>query len=116
MSEKEQWTDEQKDEWNLLVLEIMMLGFAIDRHTPYCVFVDYSGHVENLRVEIRKSKEQYTVDVVLTEMYIEGEYATGDPLAYYKKKRDILKGILEAGEVDTSAFEEIRSTVIDYAF
>ena len=111
------YTQEQKDEWNALVLEIMMLGFAVDRHTPYCVFVDYSGHVESLSIEIRESAKNYTKEISTSEMYIEGKFIyDGDPLAHYKRKRDILKQILEDGKVDLSAFEEVRRTVIDYAF
>jgi len=106
-----------QEEWNKLVLEIWMLGFAVDRFTPYCVFCDYSGHVESLRIEIRESKENYTKEIVGTEMNINGKYIYGvEPTDYYEKKRDILKKILQDHEVDYSAFEKVYVEVSHYEF
>jgi len=110
-------TKHTPEEWNKLVLEIWMLGFAVDRFTPYCAFCDYSGHVESLRIDIRASKENYTKEIVATEMKVDGKYIYGvEPTDYYEKKRDILKKILQDHEVDYSDFEKVATTVYDYAF
>ena len=41
------------DEKDRLVCEIMQLAYLVQRHTNYCVFVRYSGHVDALELEIR---------------------------------------------------------------
>lgn len=58
-----------------LVLDIMQLGVEISKSTKTDVFVDYSGHVDQLSVRIyesgwKKSKEHYSKDIYLnTEAY-----------------------------------------------
>lgn len=55
-----------------LVLDIMRLGVEISKNTKTDVFVEYSGHVDQLRVliykggwEWEKDKEHYSRDVYL---------------------------------------------------
>lgn len=55
-----------------LVLDIMRLGVEISENTKTDVFVEYSGHVDLLRVLIfvdgwEKDKEYYSRDVYLNE-------------------------------------------------
>ena len=55
-----------------LVLDIMRLGVEISKNTKTDVFVDYSGHVDQLSVRIyedgwEKDKEYYSRDVYLNE-------------------------------------------------
>ena len=53
-----------------LVLDIMQLGVEISQNTTTDVFVEYSGHVDQLRVLIYvdgwgNSKEHYSKDIYL---------------------------------------------------
>ena len=53
-----------------LVLDIMRLGVEISQNTTTDVFVEYSGHVDQLSVRIyesgwEKDKEHYSRDVYL---------------------------------------------------
>lgn len=55
-----------------LVLDIMRLGVEISKNTKSDVFVDYSGHVDQLSVRIykggwEKDKEHYSRNVYLNE-------------------------------------------------
>lgn len=110
-------TQQERDEWNELVLEIMMLAFAVDRMTPYAVFCEYSGHVEQLSIKIVKSKDNWQSEIAASEFYLDGRLTYANDIhAFYKKKRDLLKAILAEGEVDYSRFEQVRTEVIDYAF
>lgn len=99
-------TPEQQDERDKIILEVMGLGYLINRTTDYCVFVDYSGHVDNMRIEICESKSRYNDQVAFSNFkcgYLETLTETmQDPNGWLKMKRDMLKEIAAKGEVDTS--------------
>ena len=63
-----------------LVLDIMKLAVEISKNTEADVFVDYSGHVDQLSVRIykggwEKGKEHYRKDIYLnTKAYQTEEY------------------------------------------
>jgi hypothetical protein len=91
-----------------LISEIMQLAMAINFQTDYCVFVDFSGHVDELSIRIVESKENYKERVCASSTYLNREY-TMQRLEDMKIK---LIEILETKEIDTSIMnyriEEIR--------
>jgi len=103
-------------ERDCLVMEIMAMAYAVDRQTNYAVFIDYSGHVESLTVEITESKTRYTEKLATTEFYVTGKYESTDNLGWLKAKRDQLKHIVDTHEVETSGMEEVSRRVVEYAF
>jgi len=70
-----------------LVLDIMRLGVEISQNTTTDVFVDYSGHVDQLEVRIyesgwEKDKEHYSKDIYLN-------------IADYRTEEDIIETLEE---------------------
>jgi hypothetical protein len=106
---------ETKDQ---IIIEIMHLAYLVQRHTNYCVFIEFHGHVEQLEVRIRASKEDWQTKVLDTQFHTEFKkwMAQKDPLAFYKAKRDILKRILDEGEVPYELCDVERYTVEEYSF
>jgi len=100
-----------------LILEIFTLGYLIQDQTDYCVFMDFSGHVDSFSIDIRKSKKNYQIKVCETELqdrFLELYYKDkNDHLNYLKSRRDVLKSILENHEIPyeemTEHIEQIRS-------
>jgi len=104
-----------KDEKLKLVLEIMALAVLVDQQTKYCVFCDYAGHVELLNVSIRENKKKYYNKIAESSTYrIFKDYnEKGDPNAFLKSRRDVLREILETHDIPyhemTEHVEEIRN-------
>jgi hypothetical protein len=92
-----------------LLTDINMLTMAINYKTDYCVFTRFSGHVDHFEIDIRKSKKLYNSDVCACEIDLRnGEYT----IKRLNEAKEMLKEILESGEVDLSNMdyevEEIR--------
>ena len=62
-----QYTEEERKEWYLLFAEIALLAAKVNNETDFCVFFDYSGHVNHIRIKICKSKERYNDELVASE-------------------------------------------------
>lgn len=103
-----------KDEKIKLVLEIMSLAILVDQQTDYCVFVDYSGHIESLDIDVSESKENWRNKIC--KAGIRAAFSNyvdkGEENAYLKSRRDVLREILETHEIPyhemTEHVEEIR--------
>lgn len=111
---------EQIAERGALIAEIMFLGYMVNSHTTYCVFVDFSGHVDSMSVEIAKSKNLFNEKIASTDFYT--KYADDEhpwkvtTLDVLKAKRDHLKYILEEGEIDLGGMQAVHETVVTYDF
>ena len=53
-----------------LVAEILYLATATHYHTERCVFVQFSGHVNQLSISIRKNKPEYQEEIAKNEIYL----------------------------------------------
>lgn len=84
--------------------EIGYLAYVVNAETEYCVFFEYSGHVDLIRIQICESKERYNTEVASTEHYS----SDGGKEAWLIAKIKHLKHILETGEID---FERMKRTV-----
>ncbi len=102
-------------ELDLLVLEIMALAYAVDRLTDYAVFVDYSGHIEQLSVKIVESKDSWQTEIASTKFYINGKCKTNYE-GWLNAKRDHLMHIVETHEVDIDAMKAVVTQTVEYAF
>lgn len=113
-------TEEQKLERHKLVIEIMALAYAFQQLTDHCVFIDWSGHVDSLTVEVRESKERYQSPLAETAFYTHGRWEQyrkdEDPNFWLKVKRDVLKEALDSRDVPYQEMEQVADTVYRYAF
>ena len=111
-----EYTPEERQEYHRLYLEIAYLCLLVNLHTTYCVFFEYSGHVWNTSIRIKKSKQDYQTDVADTEFRVGRDpvkYPWG-PIDWLTRKRDILKEILETNDVPVDQLE--REVIQTYAY
>ena len=102
-----------------LIAEIMILAFAVDRRTPYAVFIDYSGHVENLNIRIVESKENWRNEVAsATVRSIEQwhPFKGEAELPFLEAKRQNLLAILKEHDVQYADLEQIETVAYEYEF
>lgn len=110
-------TEAERIEYHRLYLEIAYLCMLVNPHTEYCVFFDYSGHVWNVTIRIKRSKKAYNEDVADAEFKV-----VNDPTKQYgwqgndwlRKKRDILLEILTTNEVPIDQLD--REVIQTYAY
>ena len=114
--------NDYKEEISELTMEIMALAFAIHTKTDYAVFIDFQGHCDLMRIDIRKSATDYTEEIASTEFRLipysgnptEEEYK--HLMESLKEKRDILKVSASDGELDFSSMQEVAHTTYTSAF
>ena len=101
-----------------LVITIMQLAYLVQTRTPYCVFINFSGHVNSLDIRICKSKGEWQIELLRSETTTEAIrlMRQGDPNASLNAKIKILKGILDTLEIpyEECEVEEIYSQ--EYSF
>lgn len=114
----EGFTPEQQEERERLIMEIMCLAFRFHQESGYCVFIDFSGHVDQLSISIRESQSNYQTNVADSSFYTVPfrHEESQDPNSWLKYKRNVLLVILEQGEIDTSMCEEVVTQIINYEF
>lgn len=95
-----------------LVQEVIFLAMTVQEETSHCVFVSFSGHVENMSISIRESKEDYKERICDCNISLDSECAL-ERLQEVKMK---LLGFLEAGEVNTSEMAYDIEQVRRYKF
>ena len=97
----------------MLVGEIMTLASMVNQFTKFCAFVRFSGHVDQISVDIASSKEEFT------ETKVSGSAYTGSDedddrysIETLNKLKYRLKKILRENEIDYSKLnyevEEVR--------
>ncbi|KIC42209.1 hypothetical protein RA27_02095 [Ruegeria sp. ANG-R] len=102
-----------------IIAEIMMLAYWVNSTTEYCVFAEFSGHVDHFRVEIARSKDAYYDKIASTEFYTR---YSGDeswkitPMDHLRAKRDHLKHILDHCEIDVAGMDAVQRTTETYNF
>ena len=107
------------NEQDKLIIEIMQLGYLVQRYTDYCVFVTFSGHVDQLEINIRKSKENWQTEVLKTEFYTEYEKLARydkNPLAFLEAKRNILAQIIKENNIPYEECDVEQYVVNEYSF
>ncbi len=108
------------DEETRLVLRIMHLAYLVNQRTDYCVFINFSGHVNSLHVTIAESKKRYDHDVLVSEFstcYKVYRDQNAPPLlAELKARSEILERILTEREIpfDDLNYEEMYSRLYTF--
>lgn len=103
-------TEEQQQERDKLIIECMALGYAVNRYTEYCTFVDFSGHVDSISIRICPNKNRFNDEIATSEFNIKGKYQNEsgflmEPNKWLQMKRDMLREILETKSVPTEHME-----------
>lgn len=103
-----------------LIFEIFALAYLVQDKTKYCVFIDYSGHVDSFCIDIRESKDNWMKEACITEfktrfenLYKQDEK---DNLSWLKAKRDILIEILENEDIPYNEMTNHIEQIIHYKF
>lgn len=85
---------------NSLLAEVNNLAIKVQEVTDHAVFIRFSGHVDQLEIEIAESKENYSNKLVTYQIYTDREEEkTTKELARVKSK---LEAIVADGEIDFS--------------
>lgn len=98
--------------------ELISLSMKVQEETTYCVFIHFSGHVDKIKIDVCKSKNDY-LDIVITgEFYTHERYDEGHFDKRYLEVKSVLVSILENGEVDFNHenIKEIERVEYDYKF
>lgn len=111
------------EEEQILVVEILTLSFAVHCKTKYCVFIDFSGHVDSLEIHITPSQTDYNTRLLETECYtaykkidIEKKLPLESHIPWLEAKRDILLRVLEEESVNVEGVKKISREVYDLYF
>ena len=102
-----------------LFFEIFAMGVLVNQQTEYCVFMDFSGHVEDFNIRFAKSKEMYHEEVFQEEINLKFleyyEKDNEDKCAWFKTMRDILKQVLEDHELPYEHLTQHIEQTITYS-
>lgn len=99
---------------NRMIQELIGLAMKVHYETDYCVFVRFSGHVDNIVIEIRESKKSWQEEIVSGEFYTSKNW---EKRMYqrYENIRSVLLEILETGEFDPESEHIHQQRHISYA-
>ena len=61
------------DKRNILLTDIFGLAMKIQDNTEHGVFLDYSGHVDEITVRVAESKKEYLETLKRFETYADGD-------------------------------------------
>lgn len=116
------YTLEQRNERNSLMIQIMMYAYLYHDSdaNEHCVFIRFSGHVDNMEIEVAESKERYNNKLCGSDIYpIYQDYSKKEPdnpNIHLKAQRDVLKRLLDENEIPYDEMECEISEVRDYYF
>jgi hypothetical protein len=83
------------------IQELIGLAMKVQETTEYCVFIRFSGHINNLEIEIRKSKKAYQTRIIDSEFETGGLFVTDERFEKrYQEIRGFLVDILKKGKID----------------
>ena len=98
-------------------MEIMNLAYIVDQETEYCVFINFSGHVQGLEVEIRESKSNWSTKVAEMDFYAFWNEKYKDiPYDDLKAKKLVLESILENHDIPYDMCVRIAETTYKHTF
>lgn len=105
-------TRAEKKERAKLMAKLAYLSYVVNAETEYCVFLDYSGHVDHISIRICASKESYGNELASAEYW----RADGEVNSWLKSKIKHLENILTTGDIDYSGMNRVVSHVYHYEF
>jgi hypothetical protein len=96
----------------LLLGEIQTLAYMVNAFTEYCVFVRFSGHVDQIEVDVARTKSDYLDKVVNGQTYLSQDSSDEKNMIRLRKIKTELRKILRKNKVDYSRLnyevEEVR--------
>ena len=105
-------TAKEKAKRAKMMAEIGYLAYAVNAETEYCVFFEYAGHVDLIRIDICASKDDYNSKLASTEHY----RSDGSRDAWLQSKITHLKHILETHEIDYGRMKRVVYEVASHQF
>lgn len=108
------------DKETRLVIKILHLAYLVNRMTDYCVFINFSGHVNSLGIDIAESKKEWMTNVLQVEFstcYKAWRDKNAPPLiAELEARAEILEHILTDHEIpfDDMNYEEEYSRIYSF--
>lgn len=106
------------NEKSKLMAEIILLAMKVQRETKYCVFIRYSGHVENMEITIAASKNSFTENIATSEFKTE-PYSFSDndfTIERMESVKETLLAIIDDKKVDVSQMDYEIEEVKHYIF
>lgn len=106
------------EEVSQLVMKAMFLAFLINQQTGYCVFITFSGHVADIDIDIRKSKEEYEKHVVQTSFYtsLRDYQKPKEHVKFIQDKLQVLETILKDHDIPYDMCDEVVRKSYEYHF
>ncbi|MBP1992531.1 hypothetical protein [Paenibacillus eucommiae] len=94
--------------------EIMLLCVLVNNHTDYCVFMNLSGHVDQISFRVCESKARWQRSLIEQEFYFSHN---APPKLNQKLDKiiDTLTEILKTNHIDFGKFKSVRTTHTTYA-
>lgn len=99
-----------------LILKIMHLAYLVHEYTDYCVFIRFSGHVDDLAIDIRQSKKEWRVEAIKSEMETAYSKLKGNNSMYLYAKIQVLEDILVYDEIDYEEMDYEEECIRHYTF
>lgn len=102
-----------------IVIKMLHLAYLVQAETDYCVFIRYSGHVNNLEIEIAESKERWQNKVLQTDVYDAYSILVKDHPSWKASmlaKVAILERILRENEIPYEDCDVEEYLVEEYSF
>lgn len=97
--------------------DIMTLATMINELTNMCVFIDFSGHVNQFKIHITPSKKDYITRIVDDEIKTNSQWSTHeDTLKSLIRIKLGLKKTLREQKVDTYGLSYTVREEYDYHF
>lgn len=100
-----------------LLNKINALALLINNRTKYCVFVRYSGHVDNIDISISESKSYYNNKVAeaIIELYPSG-WGNKTLVERYEEVIETLEHFLQDDKIPYDYLHEVERIEYDYKF
>ena len=110
------------DEETRLVIRVLYLAYLVQRLTKFCVFIQFSGHVNQLEIDVRESKEHWQQEALRSEFQAAYDAQRSSlelmsiHLADLKSKVDVLERILTEQAIPFDDLESETETIEHFYF
>lgn len=108
-----------------LIAEIMYLAAVANFKTERCIFVNFSGHVNTLEIDIRKDKNQYGTEIASSYITLMPyETMTDQQKQRFNERvinklldiKTVLESLIQDGDIDKEKLHEYVVKTVKYTF
>ena len=119
--ENNEWEAAEKQEYVALFGKLASLSLVVNLYTDYCVFFNYSGHVNGVDLHITPTKNDYNNRIARSEFHAKwpelGRDVYGDDrLSDMKERVAIMERILSDAKIPTDMMSEVENITITHEF